>query len=111
MFGPEEKKPSGLIVSVFRDADGHDCTRGGISSKYTELTLILPEGGPFEPTEDRPAVILERRKLSHLAEPYLTAYPADRDSGQCWMSGGNFISCCDSRFPSLYPIPIHDRTE
>ena len=106
------KTPSGIIVSVLRNARLGDCTNGGISSQFDSLTLILPEGGPFEPAADRPAIVIHERNLRHLDKPYLTAYPADYDpSKDCLMAGGNYIESLDSRFPGVYPIPIHDRRE
>ena len=106
------KPPSGIIVGVLRNARNGDCTNGGLSSKHDHLTLILPEGGPFEPTEDRPGVVVEERQLRGHDEPYLTAYPFEsREEEKWYMAGGNYIESCDSRFPGRYPIPVHDRTE
>lgn len=51
---------TGLTVSVLSDRGSrYDCTNGGISSRHDRLTL-LGDGisGPFEPTEDAPAVAL-----------------------------------------------------
>jgi hypothetical protein len=105
-------QPSGITVSVLRDARLGDCTNSGLSSRHDELLLILPDGGPFTPSPTCPAVVLHRRKIFHLKEAYLTAYPADYNPDtDVYMFGGNFITSSDSRFPGLYPIPIHDRKE
>ena len=103
---------SGLIVSVYRAANFPDCSNRGLSSRHDELTLLLPQGGPFEPKPERPAVRLVRKEV--MGNEYLSVIPADAEGdgiGQ-YMFGGNFIFTSDSRFPDKgYPIPIHDRTE
>ena len=107
----------GLMVSVLRaaDLDGCDCTLGGVSSKHKHLILVGP-GIPeiFEASDDMPAVRLVSRDLwsSRLGarRPYLHVEPV-ATQGKWHMMGGNFITSCDSRFPSDYPIPVHDRIE
>ena len=83
----------GLIVNVYTDKSGTDCTNGGVSSKVNSLTVINVDG-PFEPTEDRPAVVLA-------IGPYNTArlIPADLHEANEWvMYGGNIGVTSDSRF-------------
>ena len=103
----------GLIVSVYRDADGTDCSNRGITSRFTELTLVDPEIDPiFEATPDCPAILLVRRTIG--GKPYIHAVPADLvDSGKIVMFGGNYIVSSDSRVCAInpYPIPVHDRVE
>jgi hypothetical protein len=101
----------GLILNVYVDSDGSDCTNGGISSKFKNVTLI-PADGPFEPAEDRPAVTLIRRNIG--GSDYIHLVPCDENAKPLpgwWMFGGNFAYTSDSRNPSKYPIPIHDRQE
>jgi hypothetical protein len=60
-----------------------------------------------EPSDLSPALVLVRRMLSD--GEYLHAEPdtnGDRSS-----FGGNFVWTSDGRFPSKYPIPVHDRFE
>jgi hypothetical protein len=108
----------GLIVSVYRDADGHDCTLNGVSSKVKKLTVInVP--GPFAPNEEAPAAILERhhRKVVRII-------PAGEDGKPLpgWsMFGGNYAACSDSRLSQAIEkmtgqewygaVAIHDRFE
>jgi hypothetical protein len=110
---------TGLRIYVLRDASLNrcDCTMNGISRQHNTLTLV-GEGiqGPFEPTDDAPAVRLVRRQLflrSGERGEYLHLEPVDAKyhGGEWLMAGGNFGWTCDSRFPSDYPISIHDRYE
>lgn len=47
----------GLIVSVLRDARLGDSSNGGLSGRFTSLTVVNVDG-PFNPTDERPAVML-----------------------------------------------------
>lgn len=105
----------GLIVSIYRNAELRgDCTAGGVSSRYTRLTLTNVSG-PFEPTDDAPAAILE----SHYPR-ILRIRPLE--AGEAWvMFGGNFAATSDSRFRETCErltgcafygaVAIHDRVE
>jgi hypothetical protein len=110
---------TGLRIRVLRNAawGDCDCTLNGISHQHHTLTLV-GEGieGPFEPSEDAPAVRLVRREMvlrSGKRGEYLHIEPVDAKyhGGQWLMAGGNFAWSSDSRFPSDYPISIHDRYE
>jgi hypothetical protein len=103
----------GLLVFVYRNADGSDSTNGGLSSKVTQAVLIGPGIPPvFSARPGLPALRLVKRTL--LGAVYYHAEP-DEDpragSHVGPMFGGNFVSSCDSRMPSPYPIPVHDRYE
>lgn len=112
----------GLILSVYRDASGVDCTAGGISSNHTDLTAINVEG-PFEPTQDRPPVILENHYKNAVrivpAGPDGKALKLATHAGP--MFGGNFATTSDSRLGEAIEklvgirfygaVPIHDRYE
>ena len=84
----------GMIVSVYRDANGVDATNGGLSSKVNNF-VVTNVDGPFDPTDDMPAAVLA-------AGPFNTAriYPTDylnRNDGVVTF-GGNLAFSCDSRF-------------
>ena len=104
-------KKKGLIVDVFRNARGSDCTNGGVSSRFAEA-LLIGEGveGPFEENCNRLTLYFE---MFHNKWP--RCVPDEKSSkgeGHTnWMFGGNFVYSSDSRFPSDQPIPIHDRQE
>lgn len=103
----------GLLVSVYRHADGYDCTNGGVSSRIREFVLtsdvsVPPVYGPFEAVDTDHELVLT-------AGPRNTLRAIPRalfDSGEgCCMFGGNFVWSSDSRFPSDGPIKIFDREE
>ena len=99
----------GLTVSIYRDADGSNCTNGGMSSKFKTAVLVHPKiDGIFAPRPDSPVLrLVYREKLN-----YWHAEPIDQE-GKWLMFGGNFCYTSDSRVRALcpYPIPIHDRVE
>jgi hypothetical protein len=103
-----EGEEAGLIISVYRAADGFEGTNGGPSSKVDEFTLIGPTIAPiFVPDEKRPAI----RIVEHCRRPgYLYLLP-DSLAGRWTITGGNFAWCYDSRVREVmrYPLPIHDR--
>lgn len=102
----------GLSVYVYRENALGDSTNGGISSKHDRLILVgsgIPE--IFEADEDTPAVKLVKRFIG--GREYIHAEPVEwKGEGEIkGIFGGNFIYTSDSRFPSDYPIPLHDRQE
>ncbi|HRW21306.1 MAG TPA: hypothetical protein P5509_04980 [Bacteroidales bacterium] len=102
---------TGLYVTVYKDADGSDCSANGITSCYSRLILV-GEGvdGPFEVKKGEPYLKFVKRNMGR--GEYLHAEPVNFGSGEIGpMFGGNFIYTSDSRFPSDYPIPVHDRFE
>ena len=105
---------TGLTVGVFREVDFPDCTANGITSKVSRICLVDDTiKGPFK--------VAERRSLSGIgkahdlgkefihAEPRVDGHKVN--SCDYGMFGGNFIYTSDSRFPSDYPIGVHDRFE
>ena len=98
-----------LPVTVF--TDGRDCTNGGVTSKYTQLYLAV-EDGWFDVPDNEPGLLKLVGRLRHPGE-YIYAEPVNGRPTKCAgpMFGGNFVYSCDSRFPSQYPIPVHDRFE
>lgn len=105
----------GLLISVYRDASGIDCTNGGISSKVKQLVVTNVEG-PFEPDENAPAVQLVKGPFNSVR-----LIPQELlDSGAWVMFGGNYGSTSDSRFNqavenmcgySMGCVKIFDRVE
>jgi len=113
------------LVNILRNADGSDCTNGGISSRYTDAILLVPDNmmgvdGPIEllggatevdsSTLPENTFLLVRREIGGM--PYFHAAPyflGKRHS--CF--GGNFLyySGCGFCTISGYPIAIHDRIE
>ena len=106
-------QPKGIIISVYRDARGGDCTNGGQSSQVKQFTLIgngIAE--IFEANETAPAI----RIVNHpTVKGYQFLVPQTLiDSGKWTMMGGNFGWSSDSRIGRVFggrPMPIHDRVE
>jgi hypothetical protein len=102
----------GLLVNVFRNANGYDCTANGISLKNNSLILIGDGVNcqVFEGNENNTVKLLKKNVGGN---DYIYAVPLlERPENSVGpMFGGNFIYCSDSRFPSKQPIPIHDRFE
>lgn len=100
-----------LLISVFRDANGYDCTNNGISSKFTNLHMVrdseVSQLKPEDITDD--LVVRVDRNLFGKPAPYLTPYKLYK-SGKIVMFGGNFGYTSDSRFGDT-PLAIHDRVE
>jgi hypothetical protein len=105
----------GLLVNVYRAVDGRDCTNGGVTSTHALLTAVeLGVDGPFEASNDRPAVHLGRWMGRLIAVPEDLPRRADSHafaSLNGWMFGGNFIYTSDSRFPGESAVPVFDRRE
>lgn len=110
---------TGLSVDVFRDAafNGCDCTAGGITSKVNSLVLVDEKiCAPFTVREGEVYLVLEKKPIGggeiHLrAIPMVDGRRVNDDKEGVTMFGGNFIYTSDGRFPSKYPIPVHDRFE
>lgn len=98
-----------LPIYVYKN--GGDCTNGGVSSRYDSLLLICKDGFIEIDENDIPenAVKIVERYL--WGKYYLHIEPVARPEGIGWMAGGNIGYTCDSRFPSDYPLQIHDRQE
>lgn len=98
----------GLIGRILKGRG--DCSLGGISSRCNEVVIVGlgPGSDIFEPTDERPAVRIVKRKFTVVDEPYLHIEPTE--PGQ-WAFGGAVVDCCDSRFSevSTYPLHLHDR--
>lgn len=111
-----------MKASVYRDADGSDCTNGGETSHFTELYVFSAKL-----SRNAAVLLIEERKLNQFqcvhmenrkpcGRDYLNARPLALGRRDRWcMMGGNFIYSCDSRFEevtgSCYPVPVHDRIE
>lgn len=108
-----------INVRVFRDADGYDCSNGGITSNHRSLTLYSGDRNECyqqakEENRLHEALYLNKRILWE--EKHYFAEPLERGKG-CQMFGGNFVYSCDTRFANMCedcthrPLPVHDRYE
>jgi hypothetical protein len=110
----------GLLVSVYRDSNGIDCTNGGVSSTDIKGLCLINVSGPFNPSDDYPAAVLVVRHFGFGS--VLSIVPEENFKGQ-HMFGGNYASTSDSRFGEaaremldgeqywIGAVPIHDRAE
>lgn len=107
----------GIRADIYRGPYG-DCSNGGISGRVKTVTVVGPGiEGPFEPTEDAPAVRLVFREIGGQrivhAVPVDTPTDAERRVGP--MDGGCYIASSDSRFRravGIYgAVALHDRWE
>lgn len=95
----------GLLIEIYHSR--FDATNGGVTATAQEAILVGPGiPGLFEAGEDRPALRLVERVL--FGEVYRHLEPVE--PGQ-YMFGGNIAYSSDSRFPSRYPLKVHDRKE
>jgi hypothetical protein len=114
----------GINISVYRDADGRDCSMNGISSRFSRLCVVNADG-PFEPKDDCPAVLMQNhfRGCVRLVPAKLVdgKWVEIDGPGVGPMFGGNFGAHSDSRFNELASkllgqnfygaVAIHDRFE
>ena len=111
----------GITAYVYRHPSEIDCTLNGWSQRFDRVCVVNAEG-PSEPSEDCPAVILERHRT--LKNAIHAVSVEDKESGKWLMAGGNFLFSCDSRFSEAVArilgndlfrfhgaVSIHDRIE
>ena len=101
---------SGLTANIYRSDYDSPTNKMYGKSNVTIIDKEVP--GIFKPDESSPAVRLIRRKFPFGSDEYeyIHAVPYNQ-SDNAGMFGGTFIYSSDSRFPSKYPIPLHDRVE
>ena len=101
------------FVSIYRDADGVDCTINGVSNQHRRAILYrgdVPENHP----KDYAALVLDEKPITICARTVARVRAVPVGETHWTMFGGNFIWSCDSRFRqevSEYPIAVHDRIE
>jgi hypothetical protein len=96
----------GLSADIYRSQ--YDSPTNKLYGKKGVIIVDKEVPKIFDADESTPAVKLVRRKLPW--GDYIHAIPYDQPEGR-GMFGGTFIYSSDSRFPSKYPIPLHDRVE
>jgi len=98
----------GLIVNIYRDQ--HDSELNAFHG-YQSVVVLNVEG-PFEPTEDIPAAMLEHNGLG---DPIIVPFPGVRPGVIGPMYGGTIADTSDSRWREAvggyHGLPIHDRYE
>jgi len=108
----------GLIVSIYKDIDGTDCTNNGVSSRDIKGLCITNINAPFEPCDRYPAAELVKQTFSFGSSVKVIPTEVKHRST---MMGGNYAASCDSRFSKAIKsllghdfygaVAIHDRVE
>ena len=94
-----------LPVSIYESKNGGNCSNHGISETYKEILLICDDG-PVEAAGDE-----ENLCRLDIYGTYKRVMPVKAPEGVGWMDGGAIVYSHDSRFPSEYPLKLHDRQE
>lgn len=100
-----------LPILVYRTNRLGDCTNGGISSRFDRLLLVCDDGFIDIDADNPPdnLVVVISRRFGNEEYKYIEPYAKPTHLG--WMHGGNIAYTSDSRFPSEYPLCVHDRQE
>lgn len=99
----------GLHADIYESKSIGNCSNNGVSSRFKTVTIINMDG-PFDPSDNAPAVLLQWNG----DYPYLIPVgPEANVRGVGPMAGGAFAYSSDSRFRRVCPNPIsiHDRYE
>ncbi|SDG59812.1 hypothetical protein SAMN05216338_1001858 [Bradyrhizobium sp. Rc2d] len=103
----------GLIAHIY-DRPLGNCSNGGVSAKHRQVCVVNVDG-PFEPTQDGPAVRLIKRSTGNLV-----CEPLGLEN-RWTMFGGAYVYTSDSRFTEAveklsgynhaFPVALHNRVE
>lgn len=96
----------GLRADILK-ANGKSYSNGGISANHNEVTIVNIDG-PFEPSDDAPAVMLVPGNLpgtvklvpAHFVQGLVSSawLPNKANGGVGPMAGGCYVNSSDSRF-------------
>lgn len=102
-----------ISINVYRDAQGYDCTNGGISSIYKDILIPHEEGWISVDENNPPENLCKVVRRTLWGKEYLHIEPVKKATEIGYMFGGNYAASSDSRFHEIseYPLPIHDRQE
>jgi len=98
-----------LAVDVYRRE--YDCTNGGVTSNENTFRLVADDYRPNVPFQNGLPALYLRVGATGAVHAYPADIPEEEKGFTSWQFGGNFIYSSDGRFPSQYPIPVHDRRE
>ena len=91
-----------------------DCTNRGISSKFNDLLLTCDKAGGKDIDEKNPPENLCKlvtRNIAGKEYKYIEPVKPVKKGNVGYCSGGNIAYSNDARFPSDYPLSIHDRQD
>lgn len=102
-----------IYINVFWNDSYRECSNGGITERYDKLLLVSDNGYVLvdekNPPEKLVKMVTERiggKEHKHI-EP--VARPKRGYIG--WTNGGSMAYSSDRRFPSEYPLCVHDRQD
>ena len=105
----------GLLVDLYRNVDGRDCSNGGITSQEIQGFCLTNVDGPFNPNVEYPAAKL-------VVGPFNSIHIKPEAIGDAHsMDGGTFAATSDSRLNDKIEeltgcrfygaVAVHDRVE
>jgi hypothetical protein len=113
----------GMLVFIYRAADGTDCTAGGVSSRATKAVVTADPASRFAgtlpalfaPHADAPLLVLTVNGCGDpILQPPRDTWPAEATHVGP-MNGGNYADTSDGRWRKavgMYgAVPVHDRFE
>ena len=89
--------------------NGEDSSNHGISSRYNDVLVIVPDGYIDVTGDEENLVKLDSITFGGRTSYYLEPVKEPEHLG--WMYGGTVVYTSDSRFPADYPLRLHDRQE
>jgi hypothetical protein len=103
----------GMLAQIY-DSPLGNCSNNGVSAKFKSVCVINIEG-PFDPSDDAPAVKLIKSRNGNLV-----CVPVGLED-KWTMFGGAYVTTSDSRFGAAvkrlsgyehsFPVALHDRVE
>jgi len=106
-----------IQAGIYGDVDGHDCSNGGISSRFDKVLIPCENGFIDVDTDNAPDNLCRVVRRNIAGREYVHLEPENIDTNKVWVCfGGRFAYTCDSRFGEIinnggYPVSIHDRCE
>lgn len=95
----------GMIITIYHPPHG-DCN-STVTRDQPEALLVGPGIPALFEARGRPVLKLATKTLWSTGEQFTYLLPVEARNGG-GMFGGNFGYSSDSRFPSRYPLKIHD---
>ena len=85
-----------ISCAIYKDRGG-DCSNGGISSRFNEVLIAVPDGYiEVDGTEEN---LCEVGYISFGGRTHYFIRPVAEPEGLGWMAGGTVVYTPDSRFP------------
>ena len=96
-----------IPANVYEPKGIGNCSNNGISARYRQILLIC-DSGHITVTGDEEN-LCETEQVGSFV--YVRPHKEPDPGNVGWMDGGSIVYAYDSRFPSPYPLCLHDRQE